>query len=148
VAGVQAAGISVGIGGISVGVGVGGGDGSVASVGVGAGDSSTTVAVTTNDGDLAAIDSDGTTTDAAVNLGDATDTVNDLLGNLDVTVSVPPGTPPGGGGGGGDGGLGGAFAQLGAGEQRAVEVKCRSVLASPRSYGGKLVALCRMIARL
>jgi len=139
---------------------IGGGNGNVATATLGTADptTDTTVSIGFTNGPLAAVDTDGQTTDAAVNLGG----LLSALDGIDVPTIPGGGNPPGnddgngngggnGGGGAGNGnggGLASAYGSLAAGEQQAAKIKCRNVLAQPRSFATNVVRLCRMIASL
>ncbi len=148
--------VSVGGGGTSTGATVGGGT-NVASVGASTGGTNVGVGIGTTNGDLIATNTSDGNVQGNVNLGGlgaANGTVNgvtgpigDLLDGVDLG-SLPGGGLPGGGGAINSGGLGGAYATLSPSDQRALKIKCRSVLSSPASFNANTVALCRLIASL
>jgi hypothetical protein len=143
------------------GVIIGGGNGNVATGTVGTTDptTDTTVSIGFTDGPLAALDTDGQTTDAAVNLGGLLSGLEGIDVPTIPTIPTIPGdgNAPGnddGDNGNGDNGAGNggalasAYGSLGAGEQQALKIKCRNVLAQPGSFAANVVTLCRMIASL
>jgi hypothetical protein len=147
----------VGIEGNSVGVTVGGGGGNVATgtVGTANPNTSTTISITTDPGPLAAVNSDGQTSDAAVNLG----ALNSLLDDIDLGSLIPdipplPGNQPPASGnqppgaGPADDLVASAYGGLDPSEQRTLKIKCKNVMANPEAFQPKIVLLCRMIASL
>jgi hypothetical protein len=101
---------------------------------VGSEDTNANVSIGTGSGDLADVNSTGTSTDADVNLGG-------LLGNTTVTPPIGTPTPP-------VTQVAQTFDTLSASDQRDLRIRCKNVLAAPAGYSHNVVSLCHLIATL
>jgi hypothetical protein len=70
------------------------------------------------------------------------------VGSLGQTGTISLGSTGGLLGGGTPGGVADAFGELTPAEQRLLQRKCTSVMASPGKFGGEIVALCAALASL
>jgi hypothetical protein len=135
--------ISAGTGGTSASVSLGGGS-NIASVGAGTDGTGASLAVGNTSGNLIGVSG----TDATVNLGSLglgsgiNDTLNGVTGPLGTTLD---GVNAGGGSATGVR-LAAAFGGLSPTDQRAIKLKCRTVLGNPAGFSAETLALCRLLA--
>ncbi len=137
--------LEVNVGGNAVTATVGGGGGNVATVGVG---ESAKVSVSTNDGPLLDVGSEGDTTTGTANLGTGGLGIDGILDGIDLgDVDILP--PDGDGSGAAPPTqIAAAFTSLSSSDQQALKIRCRNVLMEPQNYDAQALQLCRLLIRI